>query len=81
MHDSMLGIIATASKVASSLVYGFASTKEIFFAGPVFDIFGSSGVTAIRSLGTKVVEPNEVGKSYISIFLVRYKLLTIFAPA
>ncbi|KAL0869895.1 hypothetical protein ABMA27_006095 [Loxostege sticticalis] len=80
MHDSMLGIIATASKVASSLVYGFASTKEIFFAGPVFDIFGSSGVTAIRSLGTKVVEPNEVGRMVSLIGFIDSIVPVIYVP-
>jgi hypothetical protein len=62
MHDSMLGIIATTSKVLSSLVYGLAPTRDWFFAGPAIDIFGNSGATAIRSLGTKVVDQDKVGK-------------------
>ncbi|CAH0764416.1 unnamed protein product [Diatraea saccharalis] len=63
MHDSILGIIATTSKVLSSLIYGLAPTRDWFFVGPVFDIFGNSGVTAIRSLGTKIVDADNVGKS------------------
>lgn len=63
MNDSFLGIIATACKTASSFVYGAAQTKYWFYTGPIFDFFGNSGSTAIRSLGTKVVDPDKVGKN------------------
>lgn len=64
-HDSVLGIIATTCKVISSFVYALAPTRDWFYSGPAFDIFGNSGVTAIRSLGTKIVEPDEVGKYFV----------------
>lgn len=66
MHDTILGIIATASKTISSFVYGLAPTKQWYYSGPAFDFFGNSGVTAIRSLGTKVVDPENVGKGHKS---------------
>lgn len=61
-HDSILGIIATASKVMGSIVYALAPNKTWLYAAPVFDIFGNSGVTAIRSLGTKVVDQDSIGR-------------------
>lgn len=66
MHDAAIGVIATACKVVSSFVYGFAPTRNWFYTGPAFDFFGNSGVTAIRSLGTKVVHADEVGKTLLS---------------
>lgn len=48
-------------------MYGLAPTKGWFYSGPVFDFFGNSGVTAIRSLGTKVVEPDQVGKGILTM--------------
>ncbi|KAG6464716.1 proton-coupled folate transporter [Manduca sexta] len=61
MHDSLLGIIGTGCKIVSYVVYGLAPTKQWFFAGPAFEIFGNVGVTAVKSIGTKVVDPDKVG--------------------
>ncbi|RVE42131.1 hypothetical protein evm_013219 [Chilo suppressalis] len=80
MHDCVLGIIATTSKVLSSLVYGLAPTRDWFFAGPVFDIFGNVGVTAIRSLGTKIVDPDKVGKMCSLIGFLDAIIPTIYTP-
>lgn len=62
MHDSFLGIIATACKTVSAYIYGLAPTREWLYAAPAFDFFGNSGAIAIRSLGTKVVDPDKVGE-------------------
>ncbi|KAM3963222.1 putative peptidoglycan muropeptide transporter SLC46 [Aphomia sociella] len=61
-HDAILGIIATTCKVLGSIVYALAPNKSWLYAAPVFDIFGNSGVTAIRSLGTKVVNEDSIGR-------------------
>ncbi|XP_049876744.1 proton-coupled folate transporter-like [Pectinophora gossypiella] len=80
MHDAVLGVIATACKVASSFVYGLAPTKQWFYSGPAFDFFGNTGVTAIRSLGTKVVKPNEVGKMCSLIGFIEAIVPVIYTP-
>ncbi|GBP09733.1 Solute carrier family 46 member 3 [Eumeta japonica] len=80
MHDALIGIIATASKVLSSFVYAFASTRDWFYSGPAFDFFGNTGVTAIRSLGTKVVDPDEVGKMCSLIGFVEAIVPVVYAP-
>lgn len=80
MNDSFIGIIATACKTVSSFVYGLAPTKAWFFSGPVFDFFGNSAVTAIRSIGTKVVGPDNVGKMCSLIGLVEALLPVIYTP-
>lgn len=66
-------MIATACKTVSSFVYGLAPTQAWFFAGPAFDFFGGSGTTAIRSIGTKVVSPDQVGE--LQFFLLLFTLL------
>ncbi|KAI5635114.1 major facilitator superfamily domain-containing protein [Phthorimaea operculella] len=80
LHDAIIGIIATASKVAGNYVYALAPTKSWFYSGPIFDIFGNVGTTAIRSLGTKVVEPEEVGKMCSVIGLVEAITPIIYTP-
>ncbi|XP_037301513.1 proton-coupled folate transporter-like [Manduca sexta] len=80
MHDSFLGIIGTGCKIVSCVVYGLAPTKQWFFAGPAFDIFGNVGVTAVKSIGTKVVDPDKVGKM-LSLFGLTESLQTLaFVP-
>ncbi|XP_053614632.1 proton-coupled folate transporter-like [Plodia interpunctella] len=62
LHDTILGMIATTSKVLGTFVYAFAPDRTWLYVAAVLDMFGNSGVTAIRSLGTKVVDPDSVGK-------------------
>ncbi|XP_073953174.1 lysosomal proton-coupled steroid conjugate and bile acid symporter SLC46A3-like [Choristoneura fumiferana] len=80
MHDAFIGIIATACKVISCCVYALAPTKPWFYSGPAFDFFGNSGITAIRSLGTKVVEPDQVGKMCSLIGFVEAVAPVIYTP-
>ncbi|XP_050674415.1 proton-coupled folate transporter-like [Leptidea sinapis] len=80
MHDALIGSIATICKVVSSFVYGFATNRTWFYTGPVFDFFGNSGTTVIRSLGTKVVDPDEVGKMCSLIGFVEAVVPVIYTP-
>ncbi|KAJ2948495.1 hypothetical protein O0L34_g7745 [Tuta absoluta] len=80
MHDAILGMIATCCKVVANFVYAYSPTKNWFYSGPVFDIFGGVGTTAIRSIGTKVVEPEEVGKMCSVIGLVEAITPVIYTP-
>ncbi|XP_047997456.1 proton-coupled folate transporter-like [Leguminivora glycinivorella] len=80
MHDAILGVIATTCKVISSIVYALAPTRPWFYSGPFFDFFGGTGVTAIRSLGTKVVAPEEVAKMCSLIGLMEAITPVIYTP-
>lgn len=80
MHDSFLGIIATACKTISAYVYALAPTREWLYAAPVFDFFGNSGSIAIRSLGTKVVDQAKVGKMCSLIGFVETIIPVIYTP-
>ncbi|XP_046970551.1 proton-coupled folate transporter-like [Vanessa cardui] len=80
VHDDLLGAIATTSKVLSSFVYGLAPNKSWFYAGPVLDFFGNCGSTVVRSLGTKVVDPDEIGKICSLIGVVEAIVPVIYTP-
>ncbi|XP_041984599.1 proton-coupled folate transporter-like [Aricia agestis] len=80
MHDSLLGIIASTSKVTSSFIYGWAPTNFWFYSGPIFDLFGTSGTPVVRSLGTKVVKPEEIGKMASVIGFVEAIAPAIYTP-
>lgn len=72
IHDAALGVLATSSKVLSSMLYGLAPTRTWFFVGPVLDFFGNSGSTVVRSMGTKVVEAEKVGTLTNCIYFILY---------
>ncbi|CAH2089529.1 unnamed protein product [Euphydryas editha] len=80
LHDDLLGAIATASKVLSSFMYGLAPNKTWFYIAPVIDFFGNTGSTVVRSLGTKVVQPDEVGKMCSLLGVVEAILPIIYIP-
>ncbi|CAK1584523.1 unnamed protein product [Parnassius mnemosyne] len=80
MHDALIGAIATTCKVMSSFVYSLAPSKAWFYSGPAFDFFGNSGTTAIRSLGTKVVDQDKVGKMCSLIGFVEAIVPVIYTP-
>lgn len=73
IHDTLLGLLATASNVISSVMYALAPNKYWFYAGTAVDMFGNSGGPVIRSLATKLVDPDKVGeyqkKFFGSLFL------------
>ncbi|XP_075981113.1 lysosomal proton-coupled steroid conjugate and bile acid symporter SLC46A3-like [Anticarsia gemmatalis] len=79
-HDSFIGIIATACKTLSGYAYALAPTRDWLYAAPVFDFFGNSGAIAIRSLGTKVVDQDKVGKICSLIGFVETLIPVIYIP-
>ncbi|CAG9564020.1 unnamed protein product [Danaus chrysippus] len=80
IHDAALGVLATSSKVLSSMLYGLAPTRTWFFVGPVLDFFGNSGSTVVRSMGTKVVDAEKVGKMCSLIGFVESVVPVIYTP-
>ncbi|XP_053602309.1 lysosomal proton-coupled steroid conjugate and bile acid symporter SLC46A3-like isoform X2 [Plodia interpunctella] len=61
-HDSILGIISTLSKIAGSFVYCFAPNEKIFFIAPIVEILNGTSLLAMRSIVSKLVDPDELGK-------------------
>ncbi|XP_059061433.1 lysosomal proton-coupled steroid conjugate and bile acid symporter SLC46A3-like [Achroia grisella] len=61
-HDSILGIISTVSKIAGSFVYCFAPNEKIFYIAPLVEILNGTSLLALRSIISKTVAPNELGK-------------------
>ncbi|CAH0627263.1 unnamed protein product [Chrysodeixis includens] len=79
-HDSMLGIVSTLSKVAASFVYCFAPNEKIFYLAPLVEILNGTSLLAMRSLITKLVEPNELGKVNSLVALVENLMPLIYVP-
>ncbi|XP_050674416.1 uncharacterized protein LOC126971939 [Leptidea sinapis] len=80
IEDSIIGIIACISRVAASLVYAMAPNRTVYFLGPVLDMFSSAGATSLRSIATKLVNANEVGKTSSLISISEALVPVIYSP-
>ncbi|VVC97199.1 unnamed protein product [Leptidea sinapis] len=61
-HDAVLGIFSTISKIASSFVYCFAQNERILYLAAVIDMLNGTSLLAIRSIVSKLVATDELGK-------------------
>ncbi|KAF2884242.1 hypothetical protein ILUMI_21934, partial [Ignelater luminosus] len=62
MDDALLGVISSSSKVLSCFVYAFAPTSTIFYIGAVVEMLNGTSFIAMRSIMSKLVPPDELGK-------------------
>lgn len=62
IDDAMLGILSSASKILSSLVYTFAPSPSIFYIGAIVEMLNGTSFIAMRSIVSKLVTPDELGK-------------------
>lgn len=71
----MIGVIACVSRIAASVVYAIAPTRAVYFLGPVLDMFSSAGATSLRSMATKLVHSDEIGKLLLGYYLIHYLIM------
>ncbi|XP_061728983.1 proton-coupled folate transporter-like [Cydia pomonella] len=80
-HDSLLGIISTISKIVGSCVYCFAATATIFYIASMVEILNGTSLLAMRSIVSKVVDPEELGKVNSIFGLTENLMPLIFVAA
>ncbi|XP_023327444.1 solute carrier family 46 member 3 isoform X2 [Eurytemora carolleeae] len=64
VHDAMIGILATMSKISSLVVIAFATSGTVLFFGACLGCISSLSGIVIRSMLSKCVQPSELGKIY-----------------
>lgn len=62
IDDALIGVLSSTSKVLSSLVYAFAATTTQFYLGALVEIFNGTSFIAMRSIASKLVPTEELGK-------------------
>lgn len=80
MKDSIIGVIACASRIAASIVYAMAPTRTIYFLGPILDMLSAAGATSLRSIITKLVDADEIGKASSLISISEALVPVIYSP-
>lgn len=62
IDDAMIGVLSCTSKILSSFVYAFATTTWAIYLAPIVEILNGTSFIAMRSIASKLVPPEELGK-------------------
>ncbi|OWR50761.1 adenylate cyclase [Danaus plexippus plexippus] len=80
VDDSVLGIISTSSKMAGALVTAFARSNYEIYAAPLVEILDGTTTIALRSIASKLVSHQELGKVFSLFGVAETMMPLIFAP-
>ncbi|XP_013184500.2 proton-coupled folate transporter-like [Amyelois transitella] len=79
-HDSVLGIISNMSKIIGGICTGLSrNTKEMYIA-VIIETFNATSFTALRSISSKLVTKDELGKMTSLFNLMEILTSMIFGP-
>ncbi|KAH8346068.1 hypothetical protein KR067_000878 [Drosophila pandora] len=79
VSDSMIGILSALSIVCSRVLFAFATTTSSFYVAGVVDMFVSLRVIAIKTIGSSIVDGDELSKMY-SIFGISEPIAQFIFP-
>ncbi|KAJ6643128.1 Solute carrier family 46 member 3 [Pseudolycoriella hygida] len=80
IDDALIGVMSSMSKILSSFVYAFAVTEWQLYLAPLVEILNGTSFIAMRSIATKLVQSDELGKVN-SLFGVAEALMPlVYAP-
>ncbi|KAG4067481.1 hypothetical protein HA402_002758 [Bradysia odoriphaga] len=80
IDDALIGVMSSMSKILSSFVYAFAVTEWQLYLAPLVELLNGTSFIAMRSIATKLVESDELGKVN-SLFGVAEALMPlVYAP-
>lgn len=80
MDDALIGIISTMSKILSGFIFAFAVTTWQIYLGPVVQLFSGTAFTAMRSIASKIVSNDELGKINSIFGFVEALMPLMYAP-
>ncbi|XP_075155685.1 putative peptidoglycan muropeptide transporter SLC46 [Haematobia irritans] len=80
IDDALIGVLSSTSKILSGFVYAFATLPWHMYVGAIVEIFNGTSFIAMRSMATKLVSKDELGKVN-SLFGVAEALMpVVYAP-
>ncbi|XP_075230658.1 putative peptidoglycan muropeptide transporter SLC46 isoform X2 [Lycorma delicatula] len=62
IDDALIGVMSCMSKIMAGFVYAFATTTWMIYLAPLVDIVNGTSFIAMRSIASKLVPPEELGK-------------------
>lgn len=80
MDDALIGIISSSSKILSSLVYGLAVYPWQMYAGSLVEMLNGTSFISMRSIASKLVSSDELGKVNSMLGVTESIVPLIYAP-
>jgi hypothetical protein len=80
VSDPSIGIISTIFTLISKPIYAFATTTFMFYLGTTVDIFLSTKAIAIKSIISKAIQPDELGRIF-SVLGILESVATFIFPS
>ncbi|XP_068086482.1 probable peptidoglycan muropeptide transporter SLC46 isoform X3 [Anabrus simplex] len=62
IDDALIGVMSCTSKILSCFVYAFSTTDWMIYMAPIVEILNGTSFIAMRSIISKLVPPDELGK-------------------
>lgn len=62
IDDALIGVFSSLSKIMGSFVYAFAVKAWQLYLGPIIETFNGTSFIAMRSIASKLVASDELGK-------------------
>jgi len=80
IDDALIGVMSSMSKILAGFVYAFAKTSFVFYLAPIVDIVNGTSFIAMRSIASKLVPPDELGKINSVFGLAEAIVPVIYGP-
>ncbi|CAK1579468.1 unnamed protein product [Parnassius mnemosyne] len=78
--DAIIGVISSTSKILSGFMYAFASKTWHIYIAPLIEIFNGTSFIAVRSMVSKLVEKDELGKVNSFFGVAEAMMPLVYAP-
>ncbi|XP_038218848.1 solute carrier family 46 member 3-like [Zerene cesonia] len=78
--DAIIGVISCTSKILSGFMYAFATKTWHIYIAPLIEIFNGTSFIAMRSMVSKLVEKDELGKVNSFFGLAEAMMPLVYAP-
>uniref|UniRef100_A0A336LQC0 CSON010152 protein n=1 Tax=Culicoides sonorensis TaxID=179676 RepID=A0A336LQC0_CULSO len=80
IHDATLGIISVIGSIISKPIVAFSTSTSTIYYAVVIDLFGHARYIAIKSMISKIVETEELGRVYSILGVMDNLDILILAP-
>ncbi|KAJ2947157.1 hypothetical protein O0L34_g16515 [Tuta absoluta] len=80
LDDTILGIISNTSKIVAAFAYAFARTDLEIYLAPLLEILNGTSFIAMRSIATKLVSGEELGKINSLFGLAEAMMPLVYGP-
>ncbi|KAL4704089.1 hypothetical protein ACJJTC_004435 [Scirpophaga incertulas] len=80
LDDTIVGIISCTSKILASFIFAFATTTTEIYIAPLVEIFNGTSFIAMRSIASKLVTSEELGKVNSLFGLAEAMMPLVYGP-